>query len=206
MFTYSQKALDHFKNPRNVGKLIDPDGVGEVGSLACGQMLRLMFKLDETQEKIVKVTFQAFGCASAIAACSALTEILQGKTLDEAQAVSKEDVIDYLEGLPEQREFCSDISIEAVHLAIKDCRIKQKTAPKTTISVPILDCRVLACPLNYVKTKIMLDQMQPGARLCVLLGQEGARNVPISAKAEGHTVLEVTPEDDYWRVVILKGS
>jgi len=205
MFTYSEKALDHFKNPRNVGMLADPDGVGEVGSLACGQMLRLMFKLD-TKEKIGKVTFQAFGCASAIAACSALTEILQGKTLDEAQAVTKEDVITYLQGLPEQREFCSDISIEAVQLAIKDYQSKRKTALDTPLSIPELDCRTLACPLNYVKTKIMLDRMDAGAQLCVLLGQEGARNVPISAKAEGHTVLEVAPQDDYWRVVILKGS
>lgn len=205
MFTYSEKALDHFKNPRNVGTLADPDGVGEVGSLACGQMLRLMFKLD-SREKIGKVVFQAFGCASAIAACSALTEILQGKTLEEAQAITKEDVISYLQGLPEQRAFCSDISIEAVQLAIKDYQSKRKTALETPPSIPVLDCRTLACPLNYVKIKITLDRMDAGTRLCVLLGQEGARNVPISAKAEGHTVLEVVPQDDYWRVVILKGS
>jgi len=104
MFIYSEKALDHFKNPRNVGTLADPDGIGEVGSLACGQMLRLMFKLDE-QGRIVAARFQAFGCASAIAACSALTEMLEGRTIREAQAITKNDIIEYLQGLPEQREF-----------------------------------------------------------------------------------------------------
>ncbi len=202
MFTYSQKALDHFKNPRNVGTLNDPDGVGEVGSLACGQMLRLMFKLDD-QNKIVEVKFQAFGCASAIAACSALTEMLQGLSLSEAGSITKENIIQHLQGLPEQREFCSDLCIEALHLAIKNDRSKKTTASEEP-PVPMLDCRELACPLNYVKTKIRLEQMKPGQRLCILLGEEGARNVPISAREDGYDVVEIIPKDDHWRVTIFR--
>lgn len=206
MFTYSEKALDHFRHPRNVGIVSDPDAVGEVGSLACGQMLRIAFRLDE-RKRIAEVRFQAFGCASAIAALSALTELVKGLTPDEAAALTNRDVCRYLDGLPEAREFCSDLGVEALQAAVNQYRRRQDApTPDQPPPSAVLDCRGLACPLNYVKTKIQLDRMAAGDTLHVLLNAEGARNVPISARAEGHAVLTVVPQDDHWRVVIQRGA
>jgi NifU-like protein involved in Fe-S cluster formation/TusA-related sulfurtransferase len=196
--------MDHFKNPRNVGILADPDAVGEVGSLACGQMLRLMFKLDSAG-RITESKFQVFGCASAIASSSALTEMIVGKTLAEAEKITHTDIAAYLDGLPEAREFCADIVTDAVRLAIRAYRQGQKEKAEGLPAARVLDCRGMACPLNFVKTKILLDRMTEGETLCILLNEEGARNVPESAKAEGHRVLEVIQISDHWRVIIRKG-
>jgi len=117
MWEYTDKVKDHFLKPRNVGEIENPDGMAEVGSIACGDMLKITFKLDE-HKRIKDAKFKTFGCASAIAAASALTEMIKGMTIEEAAHVTNQDIAEYLGGLPDAKMHCSVLGRQALEQAI----------------------------------------------------------------------------------------
>jgi len=123
---YSEKLMEHFANPRNVGKIDDADGVGEVGNAKCGDIMKIYIKVDDS-DVITDVKFKTFGCGAAIATSSISTEMVKGKTVDEALKLTNKMVTDALGGLPPVKHHCSVLAEEALHAAIEDYR---KNHPK----------------------------------------------------------------------------
>lgn len=127
---YSEKVLEHFRNPRNVGELENPDGIGVEGNPVCGDLMEIHIQVED--DRITDIKFKTFGCGSAIATSSMVTELAKGKTLDEALQITRQTVADELDGLPKQKMHCSNLAADALHKAIEDYRKKQAEGPSGT--------------------------------------------------------------------------
>lgn len=123
---YSEKVMDHFMNPRNVGELTDADGVGMEGNPTCGDVMKIFIKVEDG--KIIDAKFRTFGCGASIAVSSMVTEMIKGKTIDEALSISKEAVANELGGLPPQKMHCSNLGADALKKAIEDYKSKNPAA------------------------------------------------------------------------------
>lgn len=138
---YSQKVLDHFRNPRNVGTIENADGVGTVGNPTCGDLMTMYIKVNPETRAIEDMKFQTFGCGAAIASSSMMTEIARGKTVEEATRITKTDIVDALDGLPPVKIHCSVLATEALHAALQDYVEKQKSgapgAPQSSGTVSV---------------------------------------------------------------------
>ena len=143
MALYSDKVMDHFKNPRNVGQIPDADGVGEVGNAKCGDIMKIYLKIKDG--KINDVKFETFGCASAIASSSMATELIKGKTVDEALSVSNKQVVDALDGLPAHKLHCSVLAEEAIKAAVKDYYDKNGIEYDRSKFPECVDCDGCSC-------------------------------------------------------------
>ena len=122
---YSEKVMEHFRNPRNMGEIKDADGVGRVGNPVCGDMMEIYIKVENNRIKDIK--FKTFGCAAAIATSSMITELAKGKTIEEAENITRDDVAEELDGLPPIKMHCSNLAADGLREAIKDYKKKRKT-------------------------------------------------------------------------------
>ncbi|MGW8303341.1 MAG: Fe-S cluster assembly scaffold protein NifU [Desulfobacterales bacterium] len=123
---YTDKVMDHFSNPRNIGEIENADGVGEVGNPVCGDMMS--FYINVKDNKITDIKFKTFGCVAAIAVSSMVTEMALGKTLDEAKKITKKSVAESLDGLPKEKMHCSNLGADALNKAIEDFESKQSAS------------------------------------------------------------------------------
>jgi len=126
MPVYSEKVMEHFMNPRNVGEIENPDGVGEEGNPVCGDMMTFYIRVKD--DRLEDIKFKTFGCGAAIAVSSMVSEMAKGKTLEEAMKITPRSVADELEGLPKNKFHCSNLGAQALNKAIKDYLSKKKTA------------------------------------------------------------------------------
>lgn len=144
---YSEKVMDHFQNPRNVGTIADADGVGQVGNPVCGDMMTFYIKVKEN--RLTDIKFQTFGCGAAIAVSSIISEMAMGKTLDEAMKITNEAVAEELGGLPKNKLHCSNLGADALHAAIEDYRKKQAASaskkPSEDAASPSEECYCPYC-------------------------------------------------------------
>ena len=122
---YSEKVMDHFSNPRNVGEIEDADGVGEVGNPVCGDMMTIYIKVDDG--KLTDIKFKTFGCGAAIATSSMITEMAMGMTIDKALEITRDSVADALDGLPPVKLHCSNLAADGLHAAIEDYLSKKES-------------------------------------------------------------------------------
>jgi len=141
---YSEKVMDHFQNPRNVGTIENADGVGKVGNPVCGDMMEFYIKVKD--DRIDDVKFKTFGCGAAIAVSSMVSEMAKGRTLDEAMAITNDDVAKELDGLPKNKLHCSNLGADALHEAIKNYREKKQASKEEGGTKDQEDREKCTCP------------------------------------------------------------
>ena len=189
MWNYSDKLMDHFMNPRNSGQLPDPDGHSEVGSPQCGDAMTLDINVDD-EDRISEIRFMTFGCAGAIAAASALTELARGCTLKEAVDIENRSIVEYLGGMPEEKYHCSVMGHEALALAVEDFqRKRERTADQVRRTLHHLETRGLlepgAAEIEHVHPSRVLIRMHAGDRkelkvaLEKAIGEQGNSSVEV---------------------------
>ena len=164
---YSEKVLDHFKNPRNVGEIENADGAGEVGNPVCGDMMTFYIKVKDN--KIEDVKFKTFGCGAAIAVSSMVSEMAKGKTLDEAKQISKESVAKALEDLPKNKLHCSNLGADALQMAIKDYENRKSGKVKEKDTTEGYHCYTEeeSCKCPYCDSEI-----HAGEKTCAMCGRK----------------------------------
>ncbi len=165
MPTYSEKVMDHFMNPRNVGEIPDADGVGTVGNPVCGDMMAFYIKVDD-EERLSDVKFKTFGCGAAIATCSMVTEIAKGMTLEEAKKLNNKDVATELDGLPPNKMHCSNLGADALHKAIEDYESRGR-GPREPVEVKSrreLEEEEKHCFCPYCESAV--EEADPACRVC----------------------------------------
>ncbi len=179
MFEYSDKVMDHFANPRNVGELEDPDGIGRIGNPTCGDIMEFQIKVED--DRISDVKFRTFGCGAAIAVSSMVSEMAKGKTLDEAMGITKNMVADELDGLPKNKLHCSNLGADALHKAIEDYRSNGGTKKKRAQRKPLAEleaekeCHCPVCDIEVPTESAFCGKCGTKLRFCSECGNAVSR-------------------------------
>jgi len=162
---YSEKVMDHFSNPRNVGVIEEADGIGEVGNPVCGDMMTFYIKVED--DKLTDVKYKTFGCVAAIAVSSKVSEMTKGKTVEEAKALTKKAVAEALDGLPKEKMHCSNLGAQALTDAIEDYEEKKYGRPKSKVEEPAEEEHADHVECGHCHTENPLS-----AKFCMICGEK----------------------------------